>query len=188
FVGRGIKRGVSKAAAVGSRVVRTAGNLVSAMGSRAERLRGRFANAGRRPGHEFAVAPDFTIIERDGAKAVRHGPMNNGPLEPEVAATFRSASYTARTIARPLDLYRVYSDPERMLGPFWSRTPPSGPLQATIDSALLADYGNAATRAIHIRVPPGETVFEGQVSGQNRLLGGGSQVYLLRVNPSWEVK
>jgi hypothetical protein len=128
------------------------------------------------------------VIEADGTKAVRHGPVNPGPLEPEVGETFRSASYTARTLGRPVDLYRAYSDPARKFRPYWSRTPPSGPLQTTIDSALLSEYGNLATRVVHIRVPAGETVFEGFVARQQLRLGGGSQVYLLRLDPSWEVE
>src|SRR2546430_406527 len=71
FVGRRINRGVNKAAAIGSLGARGTGKVATALGSKVERLRGRFANAGRRPGHEFAGAPDFTIIERDGAKAGR---------------------------------------------------------------------------------------------------------------------
>jgi filamentous hemagglutinin len=58
----------------------------------------------------------------------------------------------------------------------------------TIDSALLPEFGNEASRVIHILVPPGETIFEGYAAQQRLRLGGGSQVYLLRVDPSWEVK
>jgi hypothetical protein len=191
-VGRGLRAGarrtVTAAAAAGSRVARGVGELRAGARRGFERLTGRLDLEAKPPGHEFASAKNFTIIERDGSKVVRHGPINPGPLEAEVGETFRSASYSARTTARPIDLYRVYSDPDRMLGPYWSRTPPSGPLQATIDSALLPEYGNEATRVIRIQVPSGETIFEGYAARQRLRLGGGSQVYLLRVDPSWEVK
>jgi hypothetical protein len=191
-VGRGLRAGarrtVTAAAAAGSRVARGVGELRAGARRGFERLTGRLDLKTKPPGHEFASAKNFTIIERDGSKVVRHGPINPGPLEAEVGETFRSASYSARTTARPIDLYRVYSDPDRMLGPYWSRTPPSGPLQATIDSALLPEYGNEATRVIRIQVPSGETIFEGYAARQRLRLGGGSQVYLLRVDPSWEVK
>jgi hypothetical protein len=191
-IGKGIRagarRGLRAVAGAGSRLAQGASQLGHTVRQGFDRLAGRSGSKRVLPGHEFATAKKFTIIERDGSKAVRHGPQNPGPLEAEVGETFRSASYTARTLAQPVELYRVYSDPDRMLGPYWSRTPPSGPLQATIDSALLPEYGNEATRVIHIRVPPGETIFEGYAARQRLQLGGGSQVYLLRVDPSWEVK
>jgi hypothetical protein len=37
-------------------------------------------------------------------------------------------------------------------------------------------------------VPQGETVFEGYVAQQRMRLGGGNQVYLLRLDPTWEVR
>jgi hypothetical protein len=192
-VGRGVVRGaksVGKAIRAGTRrgirVVSSAGSQLAHAAS--EVGQGVRRGFNRLSGRSSPTAKDFAVIERDGSKAVRHGPINPGPLEPEVGETFRSASYTARTLARPADLYRVYSDPNRMVGPYWSRTPPSGPLQATIDSALLPEFGNEASRVIHIRVPPGETIFEGYAAQQRLRLGGGNQVYLLRIDPSWEVK
>ncbi len=145
-----------------------------------------------RPGHEFAGARRFTVVESDGTVAIRRGPINPGPLEPAVGATFRSASYTERKLGAPVDLYRSYSNPARRLGPYWTRSEPSGPLQSKIDSAILKEFNNEATLAAHIRVPPGETIFEGaaarQLSKHEDLLGGGSQAFLLRIDPSWEVK
>jgi hypothetical protein len=191
-IGRGIragaKTGLRAVASAGSRIARGVGEARVRARDAFTRLTRRPIHANELPGHEFANAKNFMVIERDGSKVVRHGPINPGPLEAEVGETFRSASYTARTSARPIDLYRVYSDPKRMLGPYWSRTPPSGPLQATIDAALLPEFGNEATRVIHIQVPTGETIFEGYAARQRLRLGGGSQVYLLRVDPSWEVK
>jgi hypothetical protein len=199
-VGRGAVRGakfVVKGIGVGARrgqaaVVDLGSRLGTSLGQRArsglERLTGRAGSKQIRPGHEFATAKAFTVMERDGTKAVRYGPMNPGPLEAEVGETFRSASYTARTLGRPIDLHRAYSDPDRKLGPYWSRTPPSGPLQVKIDSAILDEYGNEATKVVHIQVPQGETVFEGYVAQQRMRLGGGNQVYLLRLDPTWEVK
>jgi hypothetical protein len=192
LIGKGIRAGVRRGSVavvgLGSQLAQGTSRLGQPVRRRLEWLAGRSGSKQTLAGHEFATAKNFTVIERDGTKAVRYGPMDPGPLEAEVGETFRSASYTARTLARPIDLYRAYSDPDRMLGPYWSRIPPSGPLQARIDSALLPEYGNEATQVIHVQVPSGETIFEGHVAQQRLRLGGGNQVYLLRLDPSWEIK
>ena len=162
----------------------------------AKTINGPVRSAAKPLGHEFATANGFTIIEKDGTKAVRYGPLNPGPLHnlpTTVVQSFRSGSYTGRTLAAPKDLYRVFSDPENKFGAYWTDLPPSGPLQSTIDSALLPSFGNAAERVVHIKVPPNETIFEGFAGPQSeargiRLLGGGRQVVLNKVDPSWEIR
>jgi hypothetical protein len=111
----------------------------------------------------------------------------------EVLDTFRSSSYTARTLAQPKDLYRAYSESGKKFRAYWTDIPPAGPLQSKIDSALLPSFGNRATEVVHVRVPPGETVFEGFTAAQAEdpgvnLLGGGRQIVLDNVKPEWEVK
>jgi filamentous hemagglutinin len=113
-----------------------------------------------------------------------HGP---GPLDPKVANSFRSSSYREHTLREPVELYRVYSDPSKMLGRFWSRTSPSGPLQSILDHALHPEFGNLATKTVKIRVPAEVTVYEGIVAPQEGLLGGGNQIFLKSVNEKWIV-
>jgi filamentous hemagglutinin len=77
---------------------------------------------------------------------------------------------------------------------YWTDIKPSGPLQSAIDSALLPRFGNAATKVVEIEVPAGRTVFEGFAAEQNDVLGGisrlggGRQIVIRDVDPSWEVK
>ena len=149
-----------------------------------------------RPGHEFAEAKDFKIVLPDGSIGVRHGPLNPGPLHSlrkTLVDSFRSGTYTAKTLAAPMDLYRVFSEDEFRLGAYWTDLPASGPLQAKIDMALLPSFENAATQTVHIRVPAGETIFEGFAAEQSaepgiHLIGGSPQVVLTNVDPGWEVK
>lgn len=130
---------------------------------------------------EYRSAPQATPV-------VRHGPLNPGPLADDVANTFRSGTYNAVSSAEPTTLYRVYSDPARQLGPYWSRTRPSGPTQSIIDSALDPAWGNQATSWVQIRVPGGTTFYEGAAAAQRGLVGGGNQVFLPWVDDAWVVR
>ena len=38
---------------------------------------------------------------------------------------------------------------------------------------------------VKIEVPPGVKLYQGQAAHQNGLVGGGSQVYIPRVDPKW---
>lgn len=195
----GVKRGLAAAGAAGSALGRGAARI----GHRVkERLRGfgsglRSRSLEPKLGHEFATARAFTIIEKDGTKAVRYGPLNPGPLhqlDQTFVDSFRSSSYTGKTLAQPKRLYRSYSDPEKKFRAYWTDVKPQGPLQATIDSALLPNFENAATRIVEIEIPAGQTIFEGFAAEQNDALsgvsrmGGGRQVVATNVDPAWEVK
>lgn len=80
----------------------------------------------------------------------------------------------------------MYSDPSRQLGQYWTRVKPSGPVQSIVDSGLNPSWGNRATDVVQIRVPAGETIFEGIAAPQGGLVGGGNQVYLPKPpNSSW---
>lgn len=142
---------------------------------------------------------DLALIAVSGlrlaAKGLQRGGMlawnavnGPGPLGAKVAATFRGASYTQSVTKAPTTLYRSWGGKAGELGPYWTRTPPSGPLQSRIDSALLPQWGNTATNVTTIRVPPGVTIFEGSAAQQGGLVGGGSQVVIQNVDPSWIVK
>ena len=127
-------------------------------------------------------------IDSNGDRCIRHGPMNEGPLNPKVAATFRSSSYTSRKLAEPKELWRAYSDLDKKLGPYWTDIPPSGPLQTTVDSALHFTFKNTASKVAHIVVPAGTKVYEGFAGPQGGgYLGGGPQFLLPKRLPAWEV-
>jgi len=74
------------------------------------------------------------------------------------------------------------------MGGYWTQTPPAGPVQSIIDSALLPQWGNTATNVVKIEIPAGTTYFTGTAASQGGLVGGGSQVVFptgFKVNPSW---
>jgi hypothetical protein len=73
------------------------------------------------------------------------------------------------------------------MGPYWSATPPAGPMQAQFDLALDPAWGNTATQTVSIKVPAGTTVYSGTAAPQGFLPGGGSQVYIPKVDPSWVI-
>lgn len=60
-----------------------------------------------------------------------------------------------------------------------------GPLQSVIDSVLLSNWGNTAMESVQIQVPPATTLYTGSAAPQGELVGGGSQVYIPQVNPTW---
>lgn len=132
----------------------------------------------------FVFAAQFLAAE---GGAIRWGPLNGGPLRDTVANTFRGGSYTESALSGETTLYRSYGGTAGELGSYWSRTPPAGPLQATMDSALNPAWGNTAQSVSTIRVPAGTTIYEGFAAPQGGLLGGGSQVYIPKVNPNWLV-
>jgi hypothetical protein len=126
----------------------------------------------------------------NAAKTGTHwNPLNGpGPLGEKVAATFRGASYTESVTPEATTLYRVYGGKAGELGPYWTRTPPAGPLQSQIDNALLPQWGNTAQNVTRIQVPSGTTIFEGFAAPQGGLVGGGNQVFIPCVDPSWIIK
>ena len=69
---------------------------------------------------KFALSNQFVVT-----KGVRHGPLNPGPLDDAVAATFRGGSYTANTLSEATTLYRVYGGNAGKIGSYWTRTKPS---------------------------------------------------------------
>jgi len=117
-----------------------------------------------------------------------------GPLGEDVAKTFRGGRYVESIVNEPTTLYRVYGGKAGQLSPYWTRTKPAGPLQSRLDSAVLSEWGNTADNVVSIRVPKGTTIFEGAAAPQvgkdlpfESVIGGGSQVYIPRVNPDWIV-
>jgi uncharacterized Zn-binding protein involved in type VI secretion len=121
------------------------------------------------------------------AVETKFGPLNQGPLAQDVANTFRSGTYTGRTLSSDQTLYRVISDNGNPTGRYWTSTKPEGPLQSVIDSALDPNWGNTATRVVTANVPAGTTIYEGAAAAQRGLVGGGNQIYIPKVDPSWIV-
>jgi hypothetical protein len=114
----------------------------------------------------------------------RFGPHVAGPLPAKVAGTFRGGSYSQVALQSDTVLYRTYGGTsQNPIGSYWSRTPPSGPLQARMDLALPP--GNTAQGVTQIRVPQGTVIFEGSAGPNFGQLGGGNQVYIPKVNPGW---
>ena len=97
-----------------------------------------------------------------------------------VAGTFRGGSYTQAVTQEATTLYRAYGGSAGEFGSYWSRTAPTGPLQARIDSALLPQWGNTAEKVSTMTVPRGTTIYEGFAALQGNLMGGGSQIFIPR--------
>lgn len=135
---------------------------------------------------EVPAAPSMSVVSVPQSTGTRFRPHMAGPLPAEVASTFRGGSYNQVALESDTVLYRVYGGSSSQHARYWSRTAPQGSLQARMDLALPP--GNTAQNVVQIRVPQGTTVFEGAAAPNFGQLGGGNQVYIERVDPSWEVK
>lgn len=64
-------------------------------------------------------------------------------------------------------------------------------MQSQIDLALNPDWGNTATKVTEVTVPKGTVIYEGTAGpqvingGAGMLNGGGNQVFIPEVSPSW---
>lgn len=116
--------------------------------------------------------------------------LKNPELEDPVKS-FRGGAYFERELPEDTVFYRVWGRPEGTkkgaseLGRWWTKTPPSSPVQSTIDSAIQPRWGNTFQTMTSIRVPKGATVYYGDVGPQEALVGGGWQYYLPKVDPEW---
>jgi filamentous hemagglutinin len=152
-------------------------------------------------GKSLNAANDANVVAANGAliltsdiapttKGVaQYGPIGApGPLPLPIANTFRSGTYAETVTTEPTVLYRVYGGTGNQLGGYWTTTPPSGPVQSIIDSALNPVWGNPATLVVKIEVPPGVTLYQGKAAAQGGLVGGGNQVLFgknITINPAW---
>ena len=132
-------------------------------------------------------------VKQGGQVLQRWGPHTGlGPLPERIANTFRSASYSETKLTADITLYRSYGGRAGELSSYWTRTQPSGPMQAQMDGAILPEWGNTLAHVAQIRVPAGTIVYEGyaaeQANAMIKLIGGGSQVYIPYVDPSWLMK
>jgi len=147
----------------------------------------------RRVGNVVDAAENAARGARKGsspvAKGISWNPLTGaGPLGEKIASTFRSSTYTEAVASEATTLYRVHGGPAGELGGYWTRTPPAGPVQSIIDSALNPIWGNTATNVTRISVPAGTRIFEGVAAPQGGLVGGGNQIFIQNVNPAWLVK
>jgi hypothetical protein len=130
-----------------------------------------------------------TFPPRTDHSAVNHGPLGNPNDSTSFASTFRSGNYTDHTLSEDTVLYRVIPDDGNPSGAYWTSTPPQGPLQSVIDSALDQNWGNTATRVVKAKVPADTRIFEGVAAPQRGLVGGGNQIVFDRnanpFNPEW---
>jgi RHS repeat-associated protein len=131
---------------------------------------------------DAAIGAGINALARTSEKL--WGPaFGTGPLPAEIANTFRSGTYTELVTTGETTLYRAYGGESRQLGSYWTRTPVAGPLQTRMDSAL--PLGNTAESVVSITVPAGTRIFEGAAAPNFGHLGGGSQVFIPRVDPTW---
>ena len=132
-----------------------------------------------------SIAPTTKLINQ-------FGPMAElGPLPQSIANTFRSGTYAETIVMEPTTLYRAYGGTANQLGGYWTTTPPAGPVQSIIDSALNPAWGNPATNVVKIEVPVGVRLYQGQAANQGGLVGGGNQVLFpkdVAIDLKWIIK
>ncbi|PNV72101.1 filamentous hemagglutinin, partial [Leptospira inadai serovar Lyme] len=151
-------------------------------------LRGKLGGLGGKAGAgEEGAAVGKSAVSVSGGKATgqMYGPINKGPLSDQIAKTFRSGTYAEVTTSKPTTLYRVIGPDGNPAGSYWTRVPPNGATQSIIDSALNPQWGNAATNQVRAVIPAGTTFYEGVAAPQGGLVGGGNQIFIPKVNPSW---
>lgn len=92
-------------------------------------------------------------------------------------------------------MYRVSGGSAKEVGSYMSMTPQGGGLQSQFDLALNPVWGNTTENITKVVVPKGTTIYEGIAAPQNiydslgnvigTLPGGGSQVYIPKVEGGW---
>ena len=129
-----------------------------------------------------------------------YGPIEHGPLgDPNdlesKASTFRSGSYSQKVAETDIYIYRDYGGTARPDGRFWTPEPSKGPLQSQMDSAVLPEWGNTFENQAIMKIPKGTVYYEGAAASQTgtvgtnpSLLGGGTQIYLPDLDPTWIIK
>lgn len=121
------------------------------------------------------------------------------PLPAKMANAFVGGSYNEVELTQDTVMYRTYSVQKNKFGEpavsWWTRDPKRG-TQAVVENAIpFSTNANNADKLVKLRVPKGETIYEGESAqfrgangSQNGPVGGGNQILLRRVEPSWEVK
>jgi hypothetical protein len=204
--GTHVAEGASHIAGDASSVARTAeewrgANRVAseaAGGARAAENTGRVAEAGAGTVYREATIArrEVEALERDAANNGRtwapfeKGPLGNPGNPKDAASSFRGGTYTQKVAQEEMYVYRDFGGTAKADGRFATLQPSSGPLQSRMDSAILQEWNSMGQRAV-IRIPKGTTYYEGFTAAQTSLrgtdsyLGGGVQVFLREVDPSW---
>jgi len=111
------------------------------------------------------------------------------PLDKDKAATFTGHSYDEIALEKDTVLYRTYHSPAaKPDGLWWKRSPNAKGTSAIIGNAIPTRTGNYADSMAKIRVPKGQTIYEGKSAAQGGLAGGDNQVFLKNVDPSWKLR
>lgn len=142
-----------------------------------------------------------TVIENVVNEGGSPTPIKYSPINPcdeisrEVAESFSGATFTKRVLTEDTVMYRVSGGNAKEVGSYMSMTPQGGGLQSQLDLALNPAWGNTTENVTKIVVPKGTTIYEGIAAPQNiydslgnvigTLPGGGSQVYIPKVEVGW---
>ncbi|MEA5645641.1 MAG: DUF6531 domain-containing protein [Cutibacterium granulosum] len=125
-----------------------------------------------------------------------------GQLTTDDANSFRSSSYDRKLSLKPFPVYRAWGGvgehSGKEVGRFVSRTRPTGPMQARLDSALVPQWGNAADHVTKFPMPTGRIFYEGATGEQptiysddpaytlGQLPGGGNQIMFKKIPKEWK--
>lgn len=152
-------------------------------------------------GRIFSESVEKKLVATSVVAKTRHGDMlvkrwNQHFCKPEPcaldkdkASKFTGHSYDEIALGKDTVLYRAYHSPAA--GPdglWWKRSPNAKGTSAIIGNAIPARTGNYADQMARIRVPKGQTIYEGKSAAQGGLAGGDNQIFLMSVDPSWEIK
>ena len=109
------------------------------------------------------------------------------PLTNDISSDF-GHSYDEVALNKDTILYRSYHSPAAMPDAAWWKRSPTKSTSAIIGNAIPTEYGNHADQMVKIRVPKGQTIYEGKSAAHGGLVGGDDQVFLKNVDLSWEIK
>lgn len=128
-------------------------------------------------------------------KSRQFNPINRGPIDDDIAFSFRSGTYTERVLTKKTTMYRIYGGRSKKVGQYLSLTKPKGGLQSQLDLALNPKWGNSVNKISKVKVPKGTTIYEGAAGEQNlrdsmgniigKLPGGGNQIYIEDIDARW---
>ncbi len=140
------------------------------------------------------VDPWGLSCKDDGVISRKYGPHEEGPLgdpnDPRSkASTFRSGTYTEKVSDGTVTVFRDHGGKASADGRFWTPEPSAGPLQSQLDSAVLPEWGNTFENQSKMTLPKGTVYYEGPAAPQTgtvgirpRLMGGGNQIYVPKVD------
>lgn len=143
-----------------------------------------------------SIVIENVVNEGGSPTPIKYSPINPcDEISREVAESFSGATFTKRVLTEDTVMYRVSGGNAKEVGSYMSMTPQGGGLQSQLDLALNPAWGNTTENVTKIVVPKGTTIYEGIAAPQNiydslgnvigTLPGGGSQVYIPKVEVGW---